>query len=315
MAPAKQARNITIVGGTGTVGAPILAALLAEGIHTVSVITRADSTSTFPAGVAATHRGAYDDAAFLTRVLAGQDVLILALSYTAYGAQTDLIAAAAAAGVSLVVPTEFGSDATHAALNSEIQLMNFKTGFRQQIEAEAARGRDMAWLGVTNNPWFDYCMRAGFLGVDLKTRTAELFDGGHVRANFTTLRRVGQSLAAVLSQPDAQLAAYRNGWVYFSSFCVSQRDILDSAVRVTSTREDADWTVKQGSALAVRDAAKEAAARGDGLAAAQSLFTLMFSEGFGGDYSHKLIDYEQLGLEKEENLDGVMRELIAELGA
>jgi uncharacterized protein YbjT (DUF2867 family) len=67
--PSKQARNIALVGGTGTVGKPILASLLAQGIHRVTVITRADSAAQFPEGVAAVRRGSYDDPAFWPRHL------------------------------------------------------------------------------------------------------------------------------------------------------------------------------------------------------------------------------------------------------
>lgn len=316
MALSKQPRNITVIGGRGNVGAAILAGLLAEGIHKVSVITRSEAAGpdgaapSFPAGVAAVHRGAYADAAFLASALRGQDVLVVTLAFGAYEAQTAILDAAADAGVPWVVPCEFGSDATHAALNAEVSLMTAKIRYRAQVEARGVS----AWIGVVTNPWFDFCMRSGMLGVNFRDRTAELLDGGEVRANFTTLRRVGVSLAALLSLPDADLAEHRNGWVYFSSFLVSQREILASAVRVTGTRED-DWTIKQGSTLGVRTWAKEEAAKGNPMGGAMALFALMFSEGFGGNYDHKLIDYKKLGLEKEENLDDVMRELAAELGA
>jgi uncharacterized protein YbjT (DUF2867 family) len=67
----KQARNIALVGGTGTVGKPILSSLLGQGIHRVTVITRADSAAQFPEGVAAVRRGSYDDPAFLAKALTG----------------------------------------------------------------------------------------------------------------------------------------------------------------------------------------------------------------------------------------------------
>ncbi|KAI1850103.1 hypothetical protein JX266_004482 [Neoarthrinium moseri] len=308
MAAPKQPRNITVVGGAGSVGAPIVASLLATGIHQVSVITRAESTAEFPASVRV-HRSGYADEDALAAALAGQHVLVLALAYTAYDAQVPLIKAAARARVPYVVPCEFGSDATHGALNAEIALMRVKKPYRDLVESLGAS----AWIGVVNNPWFDFCMRGGFLGVDLKRRTATLLDGGRVRANFTTLGRVGRSLAALLSLPGPELARHGNGWVYFSSFAASQRDILDSALRATGTAE-AEWAVTHGSALEVRTQAKEATARGDHMAGAGALFALMFSDGFGGDYGDKVVDYARLGLEPEESLDQVVKELVDELG-
>lgn len=310
MAPSpKQARNITVVGGSGTVGAPIVASLAALGIHNISAISRPDSKAEFPSSVKV-HRGSYDDDAFLASALAGQDVLIVALSYLAYGAQVPLIKAAAQASVPYVIPCEFGSDATNGPLNQEIVLMNVKKPFRDLIEELGVS----SWIGVTNNPWFDYCMKGAFLDIDLKKRTATLLDGGLVKANFSTLDRVGKSLAALLSLPEVDLAKHKNEWVYFSSFLVSQGDILESALKATGSRRE-DWTITQGSTKAIRDWAKEETAKGNPMGAAKSLFALMFTEGFGGNYSSKVVDYEKLGLETEEDLDVVMKGLVKELGA
>ncbi|KAH8198755.1 hypothetical protein TruAng_007075 [Truncatella angustata] len=309
MASPKQSRNITVVGGSGTVGTPIVASLIESGIHNVSVVTRPDSKAEFPSTVKV-HKGLYDDEAFLASALANQDVLILALSYQAYGAQIPLIKAAAKAGIPYVVPCEFGSDATNGPLNEEIALMSMKKPFRDLIEELGVS----SWIGVTNNPWFDFCMKGAYFEIDLKKRTANLLDGGVVKANFSTLDRVGKSLAALLSLPEADLAKHKNGWVYFSSFLVSQSDILDSALRVTGTTKE-EWTITHGSAKDIREWAKAEAAKGNAMAGAKSLFALMFSDGFGGNYSDKVIDYKELGLEPEEDLDEAVRQVVIELGA
>lgn len=305
----KQTRNITLVGGSGTVGAPILATLIATG-HKVTVLSRPDSTATFPPTVTV-RKGSYDDEAFLASALKGQEVLIMALNYAAYGAQAPLIRAAAAAAVPWVVPCEFGSDATHPKLNARVELMNAKRPFRDQIEDLGVS----AWLGVACNPWFDFSVRLGALafGLDLKARTAKVFGKGDVRANFTTLRRVGESLAALLALSDAELGAYRNAWVYFSSFLVSQRDLLASAQRVTGTAER-DWDVASEDPEEVIKTAQEQVAKGNGMAGVRILFALLFSEGYGGNYEAKVVDYKKLGLEPED-LDQVMKGLAQELGA
>ncbi|KAM0810479.1 hypothetical protein AB5N19_10828 [Seiridium cardinale] len=306
MATSKQARNITIVGGSGTVGTPIVASLVELGIHNLSVITRPDSQAEYPASVKV-HKGSYDDEAFLTSALAGQNVLIMALSYLASDAQIPLIRAAAKTKVAYIVPCEFGSDATNVALNQEIILMNAKRPYRDLIEELGVS----SWIGVTNNPWFDYCMKGAYFYIDVKQRTAKLLDGGVVKANFSTLDRVGKSLAAVLSLPEAELAKHKNDWVYFSSFLISQSNILDSALRVTDTKRE-DWTITEGTAKEVRDWAKAETTKGNRMAAAAALFALMFSDGFGGNYNDKVVDYKKLGLEPEEDLDAVMKKLVTD---
>ncbi|KAI8623580.1 NAD(P)-binding protein [Xylariaceae sp. FL1651] len=304
MASPKQVRNVALVGANGTVGSPILSALLAAGHHT-TVLTRPGSKATFPPTVT-THVGNYTDEDFVLKALKGQDALIIALSYHAYDAQMPLIRAAAKAGVSYIVPCEFGSDPTHPKLNAEIQLMNVKAPFRKLIE-----DLGVSWIGVVNNPWVEFCIRLGLYGIDLKKKTATFYDDGNVKANFTTLTRVGESLAALFALPDDQLAKYKNEFVYLSSFYLSQKDLLASAMRATGTTEQ-DWTITSVSSDETIRASKEPSS--DPMAGAMALFALVFKEGYGGDYNSKVVDYEMLGLPTED-LDALMKSLAKELGA
>ncbi|KAI0508574.1 hypothetical protein F5B22DRAFT_392527 [Xylaria bambusicola] len=303
MALAKQIRNVTLVGANGTVGAPILSSLLAAG-HKVTVLTRPGSTKDFPAAVTV-HVGDYSDEEFISSSLKDQEVLILALAFTAYDAQIPLIKAAAKAGVSYIVPCEFGSDPTHQKLNAAIELMSMKAPYRKLIEDLGIS----SWIGVVNNPWVEFSMRLGLYGIDMKKRTATLYDEGNTKANFTTLKRVGESLAALLSLPEEDLAKHKNEFVYFSSFYANQKDFLASAMRATGTTEE-DWTITNTSTNKVLQDARE----GDPSARMMLLFALVFKEGYGGDYSSKVVDYEKLGLVGED-LDAIMKGLAQELAA
>lgn len=300
----QQARKITLVGATGNVGKHILDSLLAAG-HEVTVLTRTSSNTTVPDNVTL-HRGDYNDEAFLVTALKGQDVLIAALSFGAYDVQTALFRAAAKARVPWVVPCEFGAD-PKASLNEHIGLMKAKKPYRDLIEELGVS----SWIGVVNGLWLDYVMRLGEfgLGVDAKARTASFFDDGETRTNFTTTRRVGESLAAVLGLPDDELAEFRNGWVYFSSFHVTQREIWGSFVRVTGTKES-DWVVSARPSEEVIRECKEQIANGAGMAPAQKLlFALTLGKGIGGDYQENVIDNERLGLQPE-SLDEVIKEVL-----
>ncbi|KAJ2991475.1 hypothetical protein NUW58_g2502 [Xylaria curta] len=305
MASTKNIRNIVLVGANGTIGAPILSALLAAG-HKTTVLTRPGSNAKFPSAVTV-HVGAYSDEDFVVRGLKDQDVLILALGFNAYDVQIPLIKAAAKAGVSYIVPCEFGSDPTHPKLNAEIQMMNVKAPFRKLIEDLGVS----SWIGVVNNPWVEFSIRLGLYGIDLKKRTAAFYDNGEVKANFTTLTRVGETLANMFALPEAVLSKFKNEFVYFSSFYVSQRDFLASAMRATGTTEK-DWTITSVSSDQVLQAAKEPSA--DLTARMMTLFALVFKEGYGGDYNSKVVDYEKLGLPAED-LDALMGRLVRELGA
>ncbi|KAI1275172.1 hypothetical protein F5Y07DRAFT_400616 [Xylaria sp. FL0933] len=305
MASAKQIRKVAVVGAKGTIGAPISSALLAAG-HNTTVLTRPSSATDFPSAVTV-HVGDYNDEDFVLQALKGQEVLILALAYTAYDAQIPLIKAAAKAGVSYIVPCEFGSDPTHPKLNAEIQIMNQKAPYRKLIEDLGVS----SWIGVTNNPWVEFSIRLGLYGINLKNRTAAFYDEGNVKANVTTLTRVGETLAALFALPEAELSNYKNQFIYCSSFYASQKDFLASAMRATGTTEK-DWTITNVSTDKVLKDAREPVA--DPTARMMLLFALVFKEGYGGDYNSKVLDYEKLGLPAED-LDTVMKSLVQELDA
>jgi uncharacterized protein YbjT (DUF2867 family) len=302
MGSPKQSRKVTIVGASGNVGKPTVSALLAAG-HKVSVLTRPSSTATYPPSVTV-HKGDYNDEAFVVSALKGQDILILVPAYTVAEIQYPLIRAAAKAGVPYVLPCEFGSDPTHVKMNTELDMMNAKRPFRTLIEELGVS----SWIGVINNPWVEFSIRLGLYGIDLTKRTAAFYDDGDVKVNITTLTRVGESLAALFSLPDEELKKYRNQFVYLSSFYVSQRDILASAIRATGTSEK-DWKITRLSTDEVLEASRKPDA--DTLAMMMSLFAVVFKDGYGGDYNHKVLD---LGLEQED-LDALMKKLAKELGA
>ena len=300
----QQTRKVTLVGATGNVGKHILDSLLAVG-HQVNVITRASSKITVPDKVTL-HSGDYNDESFLATALKDQEVLIAALSFGAYEAQAPLFRAAAAAKVPWIVPCEFGAD-PKASLNDHISIMTAKKPYRDLIEELGVS----SWIGVVNGLWFDYVMPMGSfgLGVDAKTKTANFFDDGNTRTNFTTLRRVGESLAAVLGWPEDELAKLKNDWVYFSSFHITQRDIWAATMRATGT-EEKDWTVSARPSEQVIKECKEQLANGAGMAAAQQLLmALTLGKGIGGDYQEKVVDYKRLGLQPE-SLDDVVKTVV-----
>jgi len=302
----KLGRNIALVGASGSLGSQTVEALLAYSIHTITVISRAGSTATFPSGVNV-RRGPYDEEEFLLTALKGQDVLILQVGFMGLDSQIPLINAAAKAGVPWVIPCEFASDNKHEKLNQEINMMNMKKKYRDRIEQLDVS----SWIGIVNNPWFDWSFKKGYWGIDVKERKARLFDDGAVKINTTTLPKVGQSLAALVSLADSKLARFKNEFVYFSSFHVSQREILDSVIHATGTH-DSDWVIESEPAAEAAEAAKDAIRKGNGMKNVDLLFATLFRDGYGGDYEAKGTVNEMLGLEQE-NFDDVVKELVREV--
>lgn len=298
-----QSRRIVLVGATGSLGSRVLEALLDSGIHHISIIIRPENSRAFDNRVTV-HRVDLDDVAFLTRCLVNQDVLIMSLNPESYAKQIPLIQAAAAARVPYVVPTEYGSDPTHERLNREIFLAEIQKPFRALIEELGAS----SWIGVVNGLFFDFNVRNGFWGLDIPNRKVTLYDEGQVKINTSTLSWVGISLARFFSMPEEFVRKHRNNWIFFSSFLVSQRDVLESAKRVTGTTE-ADWEVVSVDAKLAAQEAKRNMEREDQMAVFSLLFALTFQEGYGSDFSDRLVDYSAMGLAPPA-LDTVVRELV-----
>lgn len=102
-------RNVAIVGASGNQGTHIVTELLGTGKHTVTAITRADSSSSVPEGVK-TNKIDYASQDSIVTALQGQDALVITMSTTAPKEQVrQLIEGAAAACVKWIIPNEWGS--------------------------------------------------------------------------------------------------------------------------------------------------------------------------------------------------------------
>ncbi|CAO2647206.1 Nn.00g081280.m01.CDS01 [Neocucurbitaria sp. VM-36] len=301
----KQGRNIAIVGASGTIGSHTLSAILETGIHTVTAISRGESNATFPAGVLV-KKGDYAEESFLVNALQKQDVLILQLGIFSTDQQIPLIRAAAKAGVRYVLPTEFGSD-PYAPFAKVFPMLADKKKYR-----DLAEELGISWIAVVNNPWFDWSLKQGNWGIDVRGKKAVLYKGAEGKFNTTTLRQVGEGVARLLSLPDAELETFKNRPVYLSSFEITQKELLDSAIRATGT-EESDWDIVVRDASDVIAEARQEVAKGNHMAFVNEFYIAHMQEGFGGNYNSKAAkDAEILGL-KSGSVDAAVRAVVQEV--
>lgn len=125
---------------------------------------------------------------------------------------------------------------------------------------------------------------------------------------ISTWPQVGRAVAALLSLPinpegadtERCLNHFRNRNVYIGSFTVSQREMLDSALRVTDT-ELSDWKISYEPAVERYEKAKEDMKKGDRQAFAKQMYTRVFYPDDSGDFEkRKGLQNEMLGLPKED---------------
>ncbi|KAJ7789025.1 putative isoflavone reductase family protein [Mycena olivaceomarginata] len=209
---------------------------LKTGKHHLTAITRADSASKIPAGVEV-KKVDYEDTASLVEALRGQDALIITMSVMSPpGQSAKLIEAAAVANVPWVLPNEYGGDPTEKKMGEDAMIGPGKQADRDLIEK---LGKS-SWIGITCSFWYEYSLSTGpsAYGFDFGQSFCYLHRRRyHENSTPTTWPQTALAVARLLS------LKFRNKPAYVSSFLLSQKDMLESVLRVTGTKES-DWKIE-----------------------------------------------------------------------
>ncbi|KAH0526726.1 hypothetical protein TsFJ059_010012 [Trichoderma semiorbis] len=244
--------NVAIIGAGGQIGKHIAEELLKTGKHTVTAITRFGSNSGLPAGVKVVQVD-YDDEQTLVDGLQGQQFLFISLAVTApRDTQTKVIAAAAKAGVSWIMPNSYGGDFANKQLLTDI--MTAPGAQASQAAVDTIEKAGMSWVYMSCSFWYEYSLAMGepWYGFDIPNKKVTFYDDGKTRINTSTWIQCGRAAAQLLSLkelPDDEndqsptVSQWRNKTLYISSFLVSQRDMLDSVHRALGTT-DSDWQIE-----------------------------------------------------------------------
>lgn len=139
------------LAGAGNLGAFFPEQLVGAGLET-TVLTRAGSTKSFPAGVKVKEVD-YSSPSSLESALAGIDAVVATLM--ALDAQAELIKAAAKAGVKLFVPSEFGNPSTELTDDDHPALAGKRTAHDQL--KEAGLPALLVWNGPFPETTFNPC--------------------------------------------------------------------------------------------------------------------------------------------------------------
>jgi len=122
--------------------------------------------------------------------------------------------------------------------------------------------------------------------------------------------KYGRAVAALLSLPikpegsnkEACLENFRNKMVYVKSCTVSQKDMLDSALRVRGTKES-NWTIIKEPAQERYSDGIKAGQKGDLVGFVKMLYTRVFYPDGSGDLEHNKGTINSLLQLLEEDID------------
>lgn len=108
-----------------------------------------------------------------------------------------------------------------------------------------------SYIALSTGFWYEYSLAiANNYGFNFADRTVRFFGDGETKISTSTWPQVGRAVAGILSLPiksqgsneGASLESLKNKVVYINSFTVSQRDMLESVLRVMGAKEE-DWTI------------------------------------------------------------------------
>lgn len=231
-------RNVGLVGGTGTIGEPILEALKSSSFN-VSVINRTGSKSTYPG----THVITVPDdlnVPDVTQALKDNniDALILAIKPAQVAQNKRLVEAAFKSGVKRVIPAEFGSvDSADAKTREVYPIAECKKEVRdylislQNQERGDGRGK-LSWTGLVPAHFFDWGLGNGLLCFDVAQRKAYIQDGGVIKFSASNLPFIAKAVVKVLERSEETA----NKLLYIQSFHVTQNEVLAVLEKVTEEK-------------------------------------------------------------------------------
>ncbi|CAN9361965.1 unnamed protein product [Alternaria alternata] len=202
-------KKILIIGAGGALGIPILNGFL-DSAYEVSVLSRKESTATFPDGVKI-FKADYKDFAEVKAAMEGQDAVISNVGGHAAGDQQIFVDAALATGVK-------------------------STPYKKAlVDYLRTKENQISWTALITGGFFEWGMGNGFFGFDLPNKTAILTDDGVSAWASTTMGTVAGAIKASLDHADET----KNQYVFVSSFHHTQREILDIIEKV----DGKNWNV------------------------------------------------------------------------
>jgi NmrA-like family len=227
--------RIAVAGGTGRLGKHIVAALLKANFN-VTILTRFGSSGEIPSGVIKAEVD-YTSEPSLTAALQDHDALVGCLTSNEIGLQTTLFAAAAAAGVKRIIPSEYGilqiqpksKDLPVIQPVVELQKALFKI-------CESTGGR-LSWTIIGTGVFLDIAVNSPLV-LNWDQHSVSLYDGGNQQLSSSRLSTIAKAITGTLSSPER----FKNRIVRIHDVIVTQNKWLEYAKKADPS---ATWTVNE----------------------------------------------------------------------
>ncbi|KAF5020613.1 hypothetical protein F66182_7362 [Fusarium sp. NRRL 66182] len=249
----QRRKKVAVFGASGNFGTPITAALTKASFD-VTIITRSESTSTFPEGLPVT-RTAYTLEA-LTNVLAGQDAVVCVVGPAGINLQATMVDAAEAAGVKRFIIDDFGWGPGFTSFPEFEPIRAQRTVGVDRARERSEANPSFTWTAIASGNPIDWALkRFPTMGFDIAKRSAVIYDDGTESFSGTTLQGIGQSVVGVFHHPNETA----NRFVSVMSIKVCQNELLAAFQEGTGSQ----WAIQRSTARDLVDGARRKNEKGE----------------------------------------------------
>jgi len=297
-------KNVLLLGGAGTLGPPLTSALLKAGNFKISVLSRPTSKSTFPSGVKKITSDFTPTS--LAESFKGQDAVIDLIAQASVDERKKIIDAAVSAGVKRFIPSEFSGNMENKTNVAIFSLFATRVATADYAKEKAASNPSFTYTILSTGPFYDWCIGNGFIGFNLQTSTATIYDDGNQNFSVTTLGSIAQAVVSILSKPKETA----NKRLYIASFSPTQNEILSVLEELTGKK----WKTEKISTEDAKVKGFEALGKGDFSGIASILMSSTYGPANGNDFSkNATLSNDLLGLPKED-LKAVTKAVVDSVG-
>jgi hypothetical protein len=164
----------------------------------------------------------------------------------------------------------------------------------------------MFWTSQCSSFWYEHSLVSPqCFGFELDKKRVTFFDDGTTKVTTSTWEQCGKAITALFGLPLASdgddkpcLMDWNNRMHYCSSFLVSQRDMLNSWLKVTGENE-LDWTIEYEPAQERFQRGQQMLEAGDMFGGPLVTYGRLFQRDGSGDLSNKS-ENEKLRLSRED---------------
>jgi len=284
-------KNIVLIGAAGNLGDSVLEHLQSNNSFKITILTRKSSTKTFPPSLKVIKISDDYPANELEEAFKGNDAVLSFVGGAGIGQQTKFIDAAIKTGVKRFFPSEYGSNVTDPKAVKIAPFFQPKVDVVDYLKRQESKG--LSWSSIVTGPFFDYCLRSGFLGINPKANTATIYDDGNARWSTTNIATISRALISILQNPSTT----SNEYVYISSFTTSQNEVLAAAEKISGIK----YQVEKGTSQGLIESGNAKLKEGD-LSGIGDLIRANLYGGNGNDWEKEKFN-SKLGLKGEKSLE------------